>query len=279
MSEEEFPVHEFVKMLYGKESPTPRELVIGIIVDIQDHGIYLHLPEYGKTAYVPLRELGRGIVRSPRQHYTINQMVVARVYKTVRGGLYINASLRRLSQKEAQSKLLYWRKLNRSVHLARLIASDLNMDLSDVIQNIFGPLVEYYETPFDALEDALIKGKHILEECGVPDEYVDILYKIAKENILIRKQRMRFTIEVCTLAPDGIKRIKDAFLNVLEKFKDIIEVKYESAPWYSVWVEGFERSTIRRRFAEFVEKLEKYLLSLPDAKKYKTYVSVVERKK
>lgn len=278
MSEGEFPVYEFVKMLYGKEAPTPRELVIGIIVDIQEHGLYIHLPEYGKTAYVPLRELGRGIVRSPRQHYTINQMVVARVYKTARRGLYINASLRRLTQKEAQSKLIYWRKLNRSIHLAKLIAESLNMDFPDVVQNIFGPLVEYYETPFDALEDALIRGKHILEECGVPDEYVDVLYRIAKDNILIKKQRMRFTVEISTLAPDGIRRIKEALLNVLRESKDV-EVRYESAPRYSVWVEGFERSTIRKRFSEFVKKLEKYLLSLPDAKKYKTHVGVVERKR
>jgi len=278
MSEEEIPTHEFVRMLYGKTAPVPRELVIGIVVDIQDHGIYLHLPEYNKTAYVPLRELGRGIVRSPRQHYTINQMVVARVYKTAKGGLYINASLRRLSQKEAQSKLLYWRKLNRSAHLAKLIANELNMELHDVIQNIFKPLVDYYETPFDALEDSLIKGKHILEECGVPEEYIDILYKIAKENILIRKQRMKFTVEIGTLAPDGINRIKEALMAVLNEFKDI-EVRYESAPRYSVWVEGFERSTIRRRFAEFVDKLENYLLSLPDANKYKTFIQVAERKK
>ena len=278
MSEEEIPTHEFVRMLYGKTAPVPRELVIGIVVDIQDHGIYLHLPEYNKTAYVPLRELGRGIVRSPRQHYTINQMVVARVYKTAKGGLYINASLRRLSQKEAQSKLLYWRKLNRSAHLAKLIANELNMELHDVIQNIFKPLVDYYETPFDALEDSLIKGKHILEECGVLEEYIDILYKIAKENILIRKQRMKFTVEIGTLAPDGINRIKEALMAVLNEFKDI-EVRYESAPRYSVWVEGFERSTIRRRFAEFVDKLENYLLSLPDANKYKTFIQVAERKK
>ncbi|MEX0569349.1 MAG: hypothetical protein Q6363_009395, partial [Candidatus Njordarchaeota archaeon] len=79
-------------------------------------------------------------------------------------------------------------------------------------------------------------------------------------------------------APDGINRIKEALMAVLNEFKDI-EVRYESAPRYSVWVEGFERSTIRRRFAEFVDKLENYLLSLPDANKYKTFIQVAERKK
>ncbi len=277
MSEEELPMHQFVRILYGKEAPRPGELVIGIVADIQDHGIYVQLPEYDKTAYIPLRELGRGIVRSPRQHYTINQMVVARVYKTAKRGLYINASLRRLSQKEAQSKLMYWRKLNRSLHLAKIIAEELNMETIEVVKTIFAPLAEYYETPFDALEDALIKGKKVLEECGIPDEYVDAIYKIAKDNILIRKMRMRFIIEIGTLAPDGVERIKRALIETLKQFRGLT-VKYESAPRYMVWVEGFERSTIKRRFMEFVEKLEESLLSYPDARRYMTYVRVPEQR-
>ena len=273
--EEEIPIHEFVKLLYGKEAPRPGELVIGVVVDIQDHGIYIQLPEYNKTAYVPLRELGRGIVRSPRQHYTINQMVVARVYKTARRGLYINASLRRLSQKEAQAKLMYWRKLNRSLHLARIIAEELGLELTEVIENILSPLAEYYETPFDALEDALIRGKKVLEECGLPEEYVDRVYEIARDNILIRKMKMRFVVEIGTLAPDGIIRIKNAIMEAAKQFKDLA-IKYESAPRYLVWVEGFERSTIKKRFSDFVSRLEEILLSMPDSEKYKTYVRAAE---
>ena len=97
------------------------------------------------------------------------------------------------------------------------------------------------------------------------------MYRIAKENILIRKIRMKFTVEIGTLAPDGVERIKNALLEVLKEFKGIT-IKYESAPRYMVWVEGFERSTIKRKFMEFVEKLEDKLLSYPDAKKYRTYV-------
>ncbi len=273
--EEELPIHEFVRLVYGKEAPRPRELVIGVIIDIQDHGVYIQLPEYNKTAYIPLRELGRGIVRSPRQHYKINQMVVARVYKTAKGGLYINASLKRLSQKEAQAKLVFWRKLNRSLHLAKITAERLNMELEEVIEKIFSPLAEYYDTPFDALEDALIRGKKVLRECGIPEEYIDAVYSVAKENILIRKIRMKFTIEMGTLAPDGIKRIKQAFKKALEEFKDVY-VKYESAPRYMVWVEGFERSTIRKTITKFAEKLEEILMSMPDAKKYKSFVRIME---
>ena len=204
-------------------------------------------------------------------------MVVARVYKTARGGLYINASLRRLSQKEAQAKLVYWRKLNRSLHLAKIMANELNTEIYEVIEKVFRPLVEYYETPFDALEDALIKGKKVLEECGIPLEYIDVVYRIAKENILVKKMKMKFTVEVGTLAPDGIERIKRAFKEVLREFKDIT-VKYESAPRYMVWVEGFERSTIKRRISEFADRLEKVLMSMPDANKYMTYVKLREQK-
>lgn len=272
--DEELPIHQFVKLLYGKDAPRPGELVIGRITDIQDHGIYLYLPEYDKSAYVPLKELGRGIVRSPRQHYKINQTVVAKVYKT-RRGIYINASLRRLSQKEANNKLAYWRKLNRSAHLAKLIARELNISLEEVIDKIYIPLIECYETPFDGLEDALIKGKRILEECGVATEFIDAVYDIAKKNILIKKQRMKFTIEISTLAPDGIIRIKKALLEALSKF-DGIEAKYESAPRYSVWVEAFERTTIRNKIRQFAKELEKILMEMPDASKYKTMVRLLQ---
>ena len=271
---EEIPIHEFVKMLFGRDAPRPGELVIGIITDIQDHGLYLRLLEYDKTAYVPLRELERGVVRSPRQHYRINQTVVAKVFRT-RKRIYIDASLRRVAPKEVQAKLSYWRKLNRSAHLARLIAEKLGTDWKFVVENIYAPIVEYYETPFDGLEDALIRGKHVLEECGVPKEYVDVVYEVARENILIRKQRMRFTLEITTLAPDGIIRIKRALREALRDFQDIT-VKYESGPRYTVWVEGFEKSIIRNRMNEFTKKVETLLMSMPDAKKYKTTIRLAQ---
>ena len=137
------------------------------------------------------------------------------------------------------------------------------------------PLIECYETPFDGLEDALIKGKRILEECGVATEFIDAVYDIAKKNILIKKQRMKFTIEISTLAPDGIIRIKKALLEALSKF-DGIEAKYESAPRYSVWVEAFERTTIRNKIRQFAKELEKILMEMPDASKYKTMVRLLQ---
>jgi len=273
-TEAEIPIHEFVKILYGRDAPRPGELVIGVITDIQDHGLYLYLLEYDKTAYVPLRELGRGVVRTTRQHYKINQTVVAKVFRT-RRKIYIDASLKRVAPKEVQAKLSYWRKLNRSAHLAKLIAEKINRDWKFVVENIYSPLIECYETPFDGMEDSLIRGKHVLEECGVPKEYVDAVYEVAKENILVRKQRMKFTLEITTLAPDGIIRIKNALLKAIKDFQDIT-VKYESGPRYTVWVEGFEKSAIRNRIMEFTEKVEEILMSMPDAKKYRTIVRLAQ---
>lgn len=273
-SEVEIPINEFCNILYRRDAPYPGEVVVGVIVDIQDHGLYIYLPEYGKTAYVPLRELEWGIVRSPRQYYKLEQLVVAKVIKT-RKGAYIDASLRRVSQKESQSKLSYWRRLNRSVRLALLIGSKIGIDWKSVVEKIYVPLMECYETPFDGLEDAVIRGKHILEECGVAPEYIDAVFKVASENITIRKQRVKFTLEISTTAPDGIIRIKKALSEALKDFRDI-EVKYESAPRYIVWVEGFEKAEIKNLAMEFVKKVESTLMSMPDAEKYRTVVNLTQ---
>lgn len=273
-TEVEIPIHEFCSILYRRDIPHPGEIVVGRVVDIQDHGLYIHLPEYGKTAYVPLRELEWGIVRSLRQYYKLEQIVVARVIKVGKGG-YIDASLRRLSKKESQSKLSYWRKLNRSIRLALLISSKIGLDWKSVVEKIYVPLMNCYETPFDGMEDAVIRGKQILEECGVPPEYVDIVFKTASESISIRRQKMKFLLDISTLAPDGVIRIRNALLEALKDFKNV-EVKYESAPRYAIWVEGFEKTEIRNTAMEFAKKVESLLASMPDAKKYKTTVNIIQ---
>ncbi len=269
----EIKYSDFIRLLYDKESPSEQELTIGQVIKIEDHGVYVLLEEYGKEAYIPLKELSTRFIKHPRELVKLNQRVIVKIYRIRRGGLIINASMKRVLPGERQKKLQEWRKLRKSLIMLSQLSEKLNMPLKEVIEKIGKPLVAYYDTPYDAFEAVVRWGESVLEEVGLPSEFIQPLVEIARSNIRLREVVLKRNLIISSLAPDAIIRIKKALSEGIKIAPDKIEVKYISSPRYMVRVKGYDWKEAVKLFNKFYEKVKSIIM---EKNKYPTEISYEE---
>ncbi|MHA1615895.1 MAG: S1 RNA-binding domain-containing protein [Candidatus Njordarchaeales archaeon] len=269
----QYPFHEYYKRLTGKDHPEVDELVIGRVTRIEGHGIYVYLDEYDVEAYIPLKEISTKFIKHPREVVKLNQRIVAKIYSVRRGGLIINASLKRVLPAERQRKLQEWRKMRRALILMLQMANELGVTPEEVIEKVGAKLMEYYDTPYDGFEAAVRWGEEVLKEVGVPEDWIPTIYGIIKENIKLREVVLKRHILISSLAPDAVERIKRAFLEAKKIDPDNIQVEYISSPRYLVKVKGYDWKEAQRLFRKFMEKVRAIIL---ENNKWLTTVEVEE---
>ncbi len=251
--------------------PRPNDLAIGRVIRIEDHGIYVFLEEYELEAYVPLKELSTRFIKHPRELVKLNQKIVVKIYK-MRGRL-VNASLKRVLPIERQKKLLEWRKLRRSLILMQQMADELGVSIDEVIEKVGKPITEYYDTPYDGFEAAVRWGEEVLEEVGVPKEWIPTIYNIVKSSIKLKEIILKRMLLIRTLAPDGLARIKKALLEGQKIDPNRIEIEYISSPRYLVRIKGYDWKETIKLFNKFFDVVKKNILK---GNKWPTEVSYEE---
>lgn len=250
---------QFIKLLYERDMPELQELTIGRVSRIEDHGIYVILEEYNKEAYIPLKELSTRFIKHPRELVKLNQKVVVKIYRM--RGIAINASMKRVLPGERQKKLQEWRKLRKSMIMLQQMADQLGISIEEAIKKIGKPIIEYYETPYDGFEAAVRWGENVLEEAGVPKEWIPKIYDIIKNNIKLKEVVLKRHLVISTLAPDAIIRIKKALSEGQKLAHDKIEVKYISSPRYLVRVKGFDWKEATKLFERFFNTVKSIIVS------------------
>ncbi|MHA1590556.1 MAG: S1 RNA-binding domain-containing protein [Candidatus Njordarchaeales archaeon] len=257
----EYPYHEYYKKLTNRKHPAVDELVIARVVRIESHGIYVFLDEYNVEAYIPLKEISTKFIKHPREVVKLNQRIVAKVYSVRKGGLVINASLKRVLPAERQRKLQEWRKLRRSLILMAQMAKELGVSLEEVIEKVGAKFMEYYDTPYDGFEAVVRWGEEILREVGVPDEWIPKVYEVIKENVKLKEVVLKQTVLISSLAPDAVDRIKKALSEAIKISPEKIEVEYISSPKYLVRIKGYDWKEVHRLFKDFMKKVRAIILT------------------
>ncbi len=267
----ELPFHKYFKLLYDKDRPEFKDIVIASVKDIQPHGIYVYLEEYGSQAYCPITELSTKWVKKPSDIVRLNQKIVAQVYKIAHRGRVINVSLKRVLPGERKKKLLEWKRLVRSLMILNIIADKLNIPLEDAILKIGKPLADEFGNPYYGMEEVVKEGEYILEELGIPKEWIKDIYEIIKSNVKPSEVELKKILIVRTFAPDGVNKIKEAFKRATDLSPSNIVVEYISAPRYLIKIKGYEWKEVDKLLRKFVTTIEKVV---KDDKKWKAEVYI-----
>jgi len=252
--------HEFYQKLYHKTAPRPGELVVGIVQNIKEAGVYIRLEEYDKIAFVPLKEVAHSIPRNIRDVVKENQQVIAKVYSVKYGGEIINASLRRVTGPERQRKLQDFRRLKRVYMIFQKLAEKLKIGMNELIEKFGRPLVERTLHPYAGLEAIVRGGKEILKELGVPKEWHDTIYEFLKANIKLPEYTLRKELKILSLAPDAIIKIKKTLNSLMELAPGKIHIHYISAPRYELRIIGHDPSELESMLTKTKEILVQKLL-------------------
>lgn len=227
------------KMLLKKpEWPEIGDLVIATVETITDYGAYVKLDEYDKRGLLHISEISSSWIKNIRNFVREGQKVVLKVLRVNAEKGHIDLSLRRVTKREKIEKIMSWKKERKAETLMRSVAEKAGLSLEEVYEKA-GFLIEEKYGLYEGFEKVVKEGVKVLTEIGVPKKLATVIAEVAKERVRIPMVKVKGIVELRCMRPNGVKLIKEAFLNAkkAEKFQDA-ELRFYvvAAPKYCVEV-------------------------------------------
>jgi translation initiation factor 2 subunit 1 len=249
-----------------KEYPEEGDIVIGNVIEVKSFGAFVELLEYpGKEGMVHISEVSSGWIKNIRDHIKKGQRVVAKVTRVNPQKGQIDLSLKRVTDQQRRVKVQDWKRFQRAEKLLGFVAEKIGKTLDDARREVAYPLEEEFGELYDGLEGLIIEGKELLEELNIPEEWRDVLYEVAKENIELTNVKVDGILTLTTTEPNGIKVIKNTLKKALKEnpYEDVkVSISYIGAPKYRVEVIAPDYKSgedVLKRVAESaIEYIKKY---------------------
>ncbi|MCX8170614.1 MAG: translation initiation factor IF-2 subunit alpha [Candidatus Bathyarchaeota archaeon] len=223
----------------AEEWPEVGELIIATVKEITDYGAYVTLDEYGREGFLHISEISSGWIRNIRDHVREGEKVVLKVLRVDPSRNQIDLSLRRVTQREKREKILLWKRSRKAESLLRSAAQKLNMSLEKLYDVISDPFRRNFSDIYDGLEAAAREGEGVLVKAGLPKGVAEVLAAIAREKIKVTTVKVRGTLNLTCIKPDGVLRIKEAMLKAKEAgstSKSSVNIYVIAPPKYQVEV-------------------------------------------
>ena len=218
--------------------PEPGDLVIATIETVADYGAYAKLDEHNKRGLLHVSEISSSWIRNIRDFVRENQKMVLKVLRVDQEKGHVDLSLRRVTKRERIEKIKSWKKERKAEALLRGVAEKVGLPAEDIYQKA-GALLEEKYGLYEGFEKLVKDGPEVLTKLGVPEDVATAFAQVAEERIRVKMVKIRGTIEVRCMKPNGVKCIQDAFVAAkkAEKTRDSkIEFQVIAAPKYSVEV-------------------------------------------
>jgi translation initiation factor 2 subunit 1 len=228
------------------EWPEIGDLVIATIEIVTDYGAYAKLDEYNKRGLLHVSEISSSWIRNIRDFVREGQKVVLKVLRVDTEKGHIDLSLRRVTKREKIEKILSWKKERKAEALLREVAEKIGLSHEEVYEKA-GKIIEEKYGLYEGFEKVVKEGTEVLTKIGVPEILAKAFAEVAEERIHVKMVKVKGIIEIRCMKPNGVKIIKDSFLNAkkAEKTKDA-DVRFYviAAPKYSVEVlaENYKRA-------------------------------------
>lgn len=228
------------------EWPEVGDLVIATIETVTDYGAYAKLDEYGKRGLLHVSEISSSWIRNIRDFVREGQKVVLKVLRVDTEKGHIDLSLRRVTKREKIEKIKLWKQGRKAESLLRDVAEKLGLPVEEVYAKA-GALVEEKYGLYEGFEKTITEGPEILMKIGIPENFAKAFAEVAAERIHVKLVKVKGILEVRCMKPNGVKIIKNAFLNAVktEKVKGAnVNFFVIAAPKYAVEVmaENYKRA-------------------------------------
>ena len=204
-----------------QEWPEAGDLVIATIQNVTDYGAYAKLDEYDQQGLLHISEISSSWIRNIRDFVREGQKAVLKVLRVDAEKRHIDLSLRRVTKREKIEKMISWKKERKAEALLRSVAEKTGLQLDEIYEKAVGAIDKEYGL-YEGFERAVKEGPEILTKIGVPENIAGAFAEVARERIHVPMVKVKGVVEVSCSKPDGVKVIKEAFMNAkkAEKYRD-----------------------------------------------------------
>ncbi|MDI6690625.1 MAG: translation initiation factor IF-2 subunit alpha, partial [Candidatus Bathyarchaeota archaeon] len=227
------------------------------VQSVADYGAYVNLDEYDKKGLLHVSEVSSSWIRNIRDFVREGQKVVLKVLRVDIEKGHIDLSLRRVTKREKIEKIMSWKRERKAETLLRNVAEKAGISLEEVYEKA-GAVMEKEYGLYEGFEKVVKEGVGALTKIGVPDELATVITEIAKERMRVSMVKVKGSVELRCIKPNGVNIIKEAFLNAkkAEKSRDAkVRFYVVAAPKYCIEVmaENYKRAeAVLQKIAENV---------------------------
>lgn len=220
------------------EWPEIGDLVLATVENVTVYGAYVKLDEYDKKGLLHISEISSSWIRNIRDFVREGQKVVLKVLRVNVEKEHIDLSLRRVTKREKIEKIMSWKRERKAEALLRNVAERTAHSLEEVYEEA-GSLMEKEYGLYEAFENAAKEGIEALTKIGVSESLATVIAEVAEQRIRIPKVKVKGTVELHCMKPNGVKILKEAFSKAkkAEKSKNAtLRFYVVAAPKYSIEV-------------------------------------------
>jgi translation initiation factor 2 subunit 1 len=238
-------------MVKRKGVPEWSELVICEVQKITPYAAWCKLIEYPNVeGMVHVSEVAGKWVHDIRDFVKIKKQYVAKVVNIDYQKNFVNLSLKRVSKYDEKDKLNAFRREQRAEKILEQAAAQLDKKLEQAYEEVGFLIQEKFGDLFVAFDEAR-SNPELLEKNEIPKKWADVINKIVEKSFQEKEIVIKAELEIKSIAPDGIKIIKN-LLSDLGK-KTGAEIKYISAPKYRLELKAKDPKTTEKKLVEALE--------------------------
>lgn len=233
-------------MRWYKDRPDVGDFVVITITDVDKNSAYAELDEYEDVSgLIHISEVSRSWVQDVGKEISEGEKTVAQVVENDEGT--VDLSLKRVNENQKRDAMARWNKEKKADSFVEELADKLDMTKDEAYEEIAFKMQEELGSAFHGFEIAVGQEEKLLEMFD--KETVEAVQEVAKDNINLKQEKLEGEIELTFHQGDGVDRIKDTFEDM-----EALEVKYVSAPKYSITAWGRNQELAKNRMDEAVRK-------------------------
>src|SRR4030066_836937 len=191
--------------------PETGDLIIATIETVTDYGAYAKLDEYEKRGLLHVSEISSSWIRNIQDFVREGQKMVLKVLRVDLEKGHIDLSLRRVTKRERIEKIMFWKKERKAEALLKGVSERTGLPPEEGKAKA-GALLEEKYGLYDGFEKVVREGAEVLTKLGAPEDLAKAFFEVAAERIHVKMVKVKGTLEIRCLKPNGGKPIKDVFL-------------------------------------------------------------------
>jgi translation initiation factor 2 subunit 1 len=236
-----------------KDFPERNELVIGTVARVNPYSAFITLEEYeNKEAMIHISEVARKWVTDIRGFLKEGQKIVAVVINIDREKNHVTLSLKRVNKHDADEKLKEYKREIKAEKMLNLVAKELKIDLEKAYKEIGFKLQEEFGEMFKAFQlSQTPQGYDLLLKRGIDEKYAKVIREVAEKQMEIKEAYIKGSLEVKCPSQNGIEIIKESITDASKKYG--LEIKYISAPRYSIYIKTKDAKLGEKKLKEAAE--------------------------
>lgn len=213
--------------------PKRGELVIGIIRKVNPFSVSVEMEDYPDIdGMIHISEVARKWIKDIRDFVKEGEKVVLLVVKVDEEKGFAGLSLKRVSEREKEDKLMESKREMKAQRMLEAVAAKKGLKPEEAQAAIGDELKEKFGEMFKAFKLSMTEdGYKTLLKRGLSEDWAKIIKEVAEETMEIKERKLEGTLEITCSKPNGVDIIRKVLADTEKKG---VTIRYISAPKYSI---------------------------------------------